>query len=90
MLYGIIEFACWVAVIALAAAFALGLATKWGIIEWLQIHAPNDFFEKMFNCKFCCSFWVGTIISLTLCVVTGVWWLMFAPICTTMITRNLW
>lgn len=77
-------------VIALAAAFTLGLASKWGILEWLQVHAPNEFFEKMFNCKFCCSFWVGVIISLTLCVITGQWMIMLAPVCTTVITRELW
>lgn len=84
------NFICWAVVIALAAAFALGLASKWGILEWLQVHAPNEFFEKMFNCKFCCSFWVGVIISLTLCVITGQWMIMLAPVCTTVITRELW
>ena len=37
------EFICWVAVVALIAAFALSLADKWGIIEYLQVHAPNYF-----------------------------------------------
>lgn len=85
-----LEFICYVAVVALAAAFFLGLAAKWGILEWLQVHAPNEFFERMFNCKFCCSFWVGVVISLTLCVVTGQWTLLAVPICSTVITRELW
>ena len=87
---GIIEFACWVAVVALAAAFMLGLAVKWGALEWLQIHAPNDFFGKLFNCKFCCSWWVSVLISLTLCVATGQWILLAVPLCSTVITRELW
>ena len=85
-----LEFICYVAVVALAAAFFLGLAAKWEILEWLQVHAPNEFFGRMFNCKFCCSFWVGVVISLTLCVVTGQWTLLAVPICSTVITRELW
>ena len=86
----IIEFACWIAVVALFAAFLLSLAVKWGWLEWLQVHAPNDFFSKLFNCKFCCSFWMSVAISLTLCVATGQWVLMALPVCTTVITRDLW
>ena len=89
-MFGIIEFVCWVAVVALAAAFLLGLAAKWHWLEWLQTHAPNDFFNKLFNCKFCCSWWVSVVISLTLCVATGQWWLLAVPICSTVIARELW
>ena len=87
---GIIEFVCWVAVVALTSAFLLGLAVKWQWLEWLQIHAPNALFEKMFNCKFCCSWWVGVIISLSLCVATGQWVLLAVPVCSTVIARELW
>ena len=86
----IVNFTCWVAIIALCAAFVLSLAKKWGILEWLQVHAPNDFLNKLFSCKFCCSFWVSLAISLTLSVVTGNWLLMAAPVCTTIVTRELW
>ena len=86
----IIEFACWIAVVTLFAAFLLSLSVKWGWLEWLQVHAPNDFFSKLFNCKFCCSFWMSVAISLTLCVATGQWILMALPVCTTVITRELW
>lgn len=87
---GVIEFICWVAVIALSAAFLLALATKWGWIEWLQVHAPTEWLNKLFSCKFCCSFHVSMIISLTLCVATGLWWLLAVPICSTVIARELW
>lgn len=86
----IIAFACWVAVVALSAAFALSLAVKWQWMEWLQVHAPNEFFEQMFNCKFCMSWWVSVLISLTLCIVTGNWWLLLVPVCSTIIARELW
>ena len=86
----IFEFFSWVAVVALSAAFLLGLAVKWNWLEWLQVHAPNEFLHKLFSCKFCCSFWMGLAISLTLCVATGEWILLLAPVCTTVITRELW
>lgn len=85
-----VDFVCWIAVVALAAAFVLSLAVKWDLLEWLQVHAPNEFFGKLFNCKFCCSFWVCVLISLTLCVTTGHWVLLAVPICSTLITRELW
>lgn len=85
-----VDFICWIAVVALAAAFFLSLAAKWGWIEWLQVHAPNDFLHKLFSCKFCCSFWVGLVISLTLCIATGQWVLLSIPIFSTLISRELW
>ena len=90
MFCGVIEFVCWVAVISLMDAFLLGLAVKWKILEWLQVHAPNDFFGKLFNCKFCCSWWVSVLISLTLCVATGQLEFLAVPFCSTVITRELW
>ena len=32
----ILNFVCWVAAVALAAAFLLNLAVKWGIMEWFK------------------------------------------------------
>ena len=90
MYSGIVAFVCYAVAVALSAAFLLGLAHKWGWIEWLQVHAPNDFLYKLFSCKFCCSWWVSVVISLTLCVTTGDWWLLLAPVCSTVIARELW
>lgn len=90
MFCGIIDFACWVAVVGLAVAFFGSLAVKWGWLEWLQIHAPNDFIHKLLMCKFCCSFWMAIIICLVLSIVTGDWWIMIAPLCSTVIARELW
>lgn len=90
MCYGIIEFACWMAVIALAAAFLLSLSVKWKWLEWLQVHALNAFLHELFSCKFCCSWWMCVIISIILCVATGQWILLAAPVCSTLIARELW
>lgn len=77
-------------VVALAAAFLLALAQKWGWIEWLQVHAPTEWLNKLFSCKFCCSWWVCVAISLTLLVLTGQWPFAVVPVCSTMIARLLW
>lgn len=85
----LIDFFCWIGVVALATAFSLGLANKWGIIEWLQVHSPNDFLNKLFSCHFCCSWWVSVVISLLLCIITGNWILMLVPFCSTPIAKSL-
>lgn len=90
MYCGITGFVCYVAAVALSAAFLLSLAVKWHWLEWLQIHAPNDFLHELFSCKFCCSWWVSVIISLTLCITTGDWLLLLVPVCSTVIARELW
>lgn len=86
----IVDFVCWVAVIILATSFFLALAKKWGWLEWLQVHAPSEFLNKLFNCPFCVSFHASLIISLTLAIATREWWLLAAPICTTVMTKRLW
>lgn len=85
-----LAFVCWIVVIALAASFIMSLAVKWGILEWLQVHAPNDFLYKLFSCKFCCSWWTCVGISLILFLALGWWPLLLVPICSTVIARELW
>ena len=84
------NFICWVAVVALIAAFALALADKWGIIEYLQVHAPSDFWNRLFSCSFCCSWWACVVISLSLLIATREWFFVAVPLCSTIITRDLW
>lgn len=85
-----INFLIFVVLTSLLAAFLLSLASKWGWIEWLQVHAPTDFFNKLFSCKFCCSFHMGMIISIILCVVTSQWYFLAIPVCSTVVTLKLW
>lgn len=67
------------AAVALAAAFALLLLKKWGIIEWLQVHG-NDLISKMANCDFCLSWWTCLVVAIVaailaqdpLCILTAV------------------
>ena len=88
--FRMVGFLCWVAVVSLATAFSLALLQKWGWVEWMQVHAPTDFFYRLFSCKFCLSWWVSVFISLSLCVVLWDWTLVAVPICSTVIACRLW
>lgn len=81
---------CWIFAVALAAAFLLLLAVKWGILEWLQVHAPSDFLHELFTCHFCTTFWTCAAISLSLFVATGRWQMLFIAPLATVIARKLW
>lgn len=84
----IITFFCWAVVVALFAAFLLTLAEKWGIREWLQVHAPNDFFYALFTCNFCQSWWLSVVICITLFVVICHWQILAIPLISTLIARK--
>lgn len=74
-----LEFIAYVFFVSLAVKFLRTLAIKWGILEWAQINAPNEFFEKLLHCDFCQSFWLGLVISVILAIFVH-WWLVFIPI----------
>ena len=75
-------------IVALLAAFALILAKKWGLVEYIQVHG-NDFFNKLANCNFCLSFWTGCIIATLFVFITGDWSFVLVPVCSTPITLIL-
>ncbi len=73
-----IEFVCYIFAVACAVMFLRTLAVKWGILEKLQVSAPNEFFHKLFTCDFCQSFWLGMAICVVLALCVH-WWLIFVP-----------
>lgn len=75
----LINYICCIALVAMAVKFCLTIAEKWGILEWLQLHAPNEFIHKLFSCNFCQSFWLGLCLSFLLAVFVD-WRLIFIPI----------
>ena len=70
-------------------AFGLTLLYKWGIIERLQIKAPNKFINDLANCQFCLSFWGNLILCIILGVIFREWIFLFIPAVTTVKTRNM-
>lgn len=79
MVFSVFEYICYIAIVAMAVKFILTLADKWGILEWFQVNAPNEFFYKLATCNFCQSFWVGLCLSILLAIFVD-WVLIFIPI----------
>lgn len=74
--------------IALASAFVLTLAYKWGVIEWMQVHG-DKIISQMANCDFCLSFWSNVIVCMVVMLVVDDVTIRLAPLFSTMITRKL-
>jgi len=74
--------------IALASAFVLTLAYKWGVIEWMQVHG-DKIISQMANCDFCLSFWSNVIVCMVVMLVVDDVTIGLAPLFSTMITRKL-
>ena len=74
--------------IALASAFVLTLAYKWGVIEWMQVHG-DKIISQMANCDFCLSFWSNVIVCMVVMLVVDDVMIGLAPLFSTMITRKL-
>lgn len=87
---GVVDFIAWVGVVALAVSFVLGLLSKWKILEWLQVHSPNDFVLELVSCKFCLSFWVSLLLCIILALFSSGWLFLLIPFCSTIIARELW
>lgn len=82
------DFFIYTLLIGGGAAWMITLAGKWGVIEWLAAHS-NAFFNKMFNCGFCLSWWTCVIIAVAVTAFTGEGHMLFAPFFATMLTRRL-
>jgi hypothetical protein len=70
------------------AAWIIMLAKKWGVLEWLQIHS-NQFFNKLFGCDYCLSWWCSVAVSVTAAALTGDGHLLLVPFFSTMLSRRL-
>ena len=65
-----------VVIVALAVAFFYTLMSKWGVWEYLQVHADawaskithkdSDLFNQLFSCVFCTTWWTSVIVCLVL------------------------
>ena len=85
-----VEFVCWIAVLSLAVAFIWTVLAKWKVWEWLQVHAPNDFLYRLFQCKFCCSWWMSVAGAVVISLVLGNWLYLLLPVGSSVIACRLW
>lgn len=49
-------------IVVLVSAFIILLMGKWGIRDYVIMHAPR-LWSLLFSCDFCLAFWVSTLIS---------------------------
>ena len=82
------DFLCTVVLVALAAAFVIGLLTKWGVVEWMQVHG-DKVLSKLFSCDFCLSFWTCTLLTVFVCCWYDEPLYVFAGVFSCGITRRL-
>ena len=52
------------------AAYALVLLTKWGVVEWMQVHGCG-FISGLASCDFCLSWWTSLVFCLLGYAVSG-------------------
>ena len=81
-----IQFVCVIVLVALMASFLVLLLTKWGVVEWLQVHG-DELLSKMASCSFCLSFWVCLLVTLVVVLGTDNALYMSVPFFATPITR---
>lgn len=74
--------------VALMAAFVIGVLTKWGVVEWMQVHG-DSILSRMFSCDFCLSFWMCTLLLVAVACVTDTPLLVFCGGFCSPITRRL-
>lgn len=94
-----LNFTLSILLVSLADAFAITLAKKWGIVEYLQVHADDwvyrltkidtNLLNQLFSCDFCMSWWISWFFSLILCMIQGDWMLVAVPFFATPLGRKL-
>lgn len=87
------------AVVALLATFIYILLMKWGVWEYLQVHADAwisklihkevSFFNKLFSCPFCITWWVSVLICIFFFILSGYVEILLVPFCSTPLARHL-
>ena len=84
------------------AAFLVGCLTSWvwcfvnkwevsegcSIAQWLEIHGGR-FVGGVARCSYCFNWWCAWAIVIPAAVVTGEWWLLGVPFCSTTLGRLL-
>lgn len=79
---------CVIILVALAAAFVVLLAKKWGFAEYMQVHG-DKYMSRLFSCDLCMSFWAAVLLTIGILCVTENGWYIFVPVFSTPITRML-
>ena len=72
-------------IISQVTAFLIMLLFKFEVISYVQANS-NGIINKLFNCIFCLSFWIGLIITVIIYLLSGCFF-WFAPILSASLNR---
>lgn len=90
----IINFFCAAFLVGCLTSWLWCFANKWevsegcSIAQWLEIHGGR-FVGGVARCSFCMNWWSAWAVVIPAAVVTGEWWLLGVPFCSTTIGRLL-
>ena len=90
----IINFFCAAVLVGCLTSWVWCFANKWevsegcSIAQWLEIHGGR-FVGGVARCSFCFNWWLSWAVVIPAAVVTGEWWLLGVPFCSTTIGRLL-
>ena len=90
----IINFFCAAFLVGSLTSWVWCFANKWevsegcSIAQWLEIHGGR-FVGGVARCSFCANWWSAWVVVIPAAVVTGKWWLLGVPFCSTTIGRLL-
>ena len=90
----IINFFCAAVLVGCLTSWVWCFVNKWevsegcSIAQWLEIHGGR-FVGGVARCSFCFSWWLSWAVVIPAAVVTGEWWLLLVPFCSTTIGRLL-
>lgn len=78
-------------VVACVTAFVVTLLHKWGIVEYMQIHADEypELVNKLFACDFCLSWWVSVFFCLIIFVPLSNLLVLLCPFIATPVAKSL-
>lgn len=86
-----------VLIVALAVSFIWTVLYKWGVWEYLQVHADawfedftqteSDLFNRMFSCTFCTCWWLSVLICIPSAVIAGDWHILLVPFCSVPLSK---
>ena len=82
------QFLTIVVLVALLASFLVLLLTKWGVVEWMQVHG-DTVLSKMASCSFCLSFWACVLCALLFTLAYDDVRYVFVPFFAAPLTRYL-
>ena len=96
-----IKFLGSVFVVALVVTFLYSLLNKWSVWEYLQVNADSllerifprltkrGFFNQLFSCIFCTTWWMSVIICIFAAIFSGYWLFLLVPFCSTPVSKHL-